>query len=276
MLSATTATPVEIARTLLHAGHPFSLRGIEAPDLAAEHRAARDHSVLHAGQPHVDSEHRTAVGLLRRVQPLHRLAHQPVLRRVLQRRTRRRWHQGCRFGQRAVAQVGAGGGIDHRAVLRAQSGLVHCPLLGRGLHQHLPRRRSRAPQRIVGRANARAAEDALHAAVLPAHRRELGADLRPVALQFLGQQLGQGGHGPLPHLRLVDEQCDHVVRAHVHERVQLVARGRCGTARRQHCADPQPRRRAQEAAPAQIRARAHFTPPLRCISAARCTALRIC
>src|SRR5262249_32248695 len=51
--------------------------------------------------------------------------------------------------------------------------------------------------------------------VLPG-RRKFGRDLRPVALELLGDELGEAGHGALAHLGAGDADDDGVVRADHH------------------------------------------------------------
>src|SRR5258708_34081030 len=49
-----------------------------------------------------------------------------------------------------------------------------------------------------------------------AGRREFGRDLRPVALQFLGHELGEAGFGALAHFGAGDTNHDGVIRADDH------------------------------------------------------------
>ncbi|MCY1420125.1 hypothetical protein D9M71_357370 [compost metagenome] len=97
--------------------------------------------------------------------------------------------------------------------------------LGRGIDQHQARRR--AGQTIAiefhpGRG--RAAGD-LHPAK-PGHaviggrcRGMLDADLRPVGVQFLGNQHGQAGPDTLAHFRMAEQHGDAVVIANAQESV---------------------------------------------------------
>ena len=71
---------------LLHARDFLGGAVVDLADLAAEHRAGRERCELHAGQHRVDAVDGLAVDLVRRVEPLQRLADQHEILRVLQRR----------------------------------------------------------------------------------------------------------------------------------------------------------------------------------------------
>ena len=68
-----------------HPRHGLGLVGVEALDLAAEDRRARDESDQHSRQLHVQAEDGLAVDLVGRVEPLGRLADEVEILGVLQR-----------------------------------------------------------------------------------------------------------------------------------------------------------------------------------------------
>ena len=70
VLSATTATPLEIRDHALDAGNGLGLRGVEARHFAAEDRAASHHRVQHSGKAHIDAEVGAAVDFAGRVETL--------------------------------------------------------------------------------------------------------------------------------------------------------------------------------------------------------------
>ncbi len=210
-------------------GHRF--RAVETRDLAFEHRAAFERGVQHAGTAHIESESDGAVNLRRSIQALGRRPDQFVLGGGLQRNVRRRGQFRRGFGQSAIGQFRAGRGIDHGVVLGPALRFIDLPLLGGGLHQHFASGRASLAQRLPRGADAQAAVSAHHRrAVHRLDTGELGADLLPVALQLLGQQLRERGHGALPHLRFVDLEGDGVVSAHLDEGVQLKGAGSLGLA----------------------------------------------
>src|SRR5712691_3568199 len=108
-------------------------------------------------------------------------------------------------------------------------------------------------------------------------RRKFHPDLAPVALQLLGKKLRTGGRWSLPHLALGNDEGDAFVRPDVNVGIRLarrrrseeVGRGdadslRCqASALRQDKSESQTTGRGpQEAAPADVRCRAHALPPM--------------
>ena len=227
---------------VLHAGNGLGFRGIEAGDLAAEHGAALERGVQHPRTAHVEPESCGSVDLQRSVEALGRGPDQLELRRGLQRNVGGRRQLGRGFGQRAIGQPGVRRGIDHAVVLGAALRFIDFPLLRGRLYQHLARSGAGLAQRLPGGANAQAAVGAHHRrAVCRLDARKLGADLLPVALQLLGQQLRERRDGALTHLGLVDLEGDRIVGADLHERIQLNRTGRLRlTLHRQLEADQQP------------------------------------
>ncbi len=93
---------------LLDAGNGLGFRVVEAGNLAAEDRAARDHGVNHAGTPGVDAEAGGAVHLAGRVQALGRCTDQVEILGILQRDLggHRQLARGVRETAIAQARVG--------------------------------------------------------------------------------------------------------------------------------------------------------------------------
>jgi hypothetical protein len=211
-------------------GHGFCLRGIEARDLAAKHRAARDHRVEHPRQLHIDAERGPAGDLGGRVDARNRFANELELRRIFERDGRRHRQLCCRLGEAAVGQARICGGVDHDPVFRAALRRVDAPARGRSLHQHVAYCCARSAQRIVGRADGHAAERALQRAAIERRvdRRELGLDARPIAVELFGEQLRERRFGSLPIVRLVNGERHDLVRTDADEG----ARGDCATTRR--------------------------------------------
>ena len=197
---------------------------VHARHRAAHDGTARDDGVEHAGQTDVDPERRGAVDLGRRVETLRGRADETKVAGVLQRR--RGGHRQLRrvLGERAVTQARVRRGVDDRAAIGAARRGVNAPARSRRLHEHLSRRRARLPKRRPRRADALAAEDPLRSAKRAVDAWKLGADLRPVALEFFGQQHRQGRDRALPHLGLVNEERHDVVGPDVDPRVECEGR----------------------------------------------------
>ncbi len=99
---------------LLHARHGHRLGGVEARDLAAEHGGSLDRSVQHAGQLDVRAIDLLAVELVDRVEPLHRLAGDGPVLRILEGDVLRRLDLRRRLGHLAVGRAASGGRMrDH-------------------------------------------------------------------------------------------------------------------------------------------------------------------
>ena len=182
--------------------------------LAAEHRAVLDGGVEHARQLQIDGKDLAAVELVRGVEPFQRLAGDLPVLWLLQLDglgIRRREFRGS-GGDLAVADRALARAVGNDAVGYREFAGRDIPLLGGGLQQHHARRRTAAPDIILRRADAAAAAGA-HFAPRPlageiaARRDAFGRHLVPVALQFLGHELGEAGERALPHLRARD--ADH-------------------------------------------------------------------
>ena len=202
---------------LLHTLHAGDLGGVEALHLAAEHRTILDRGVEHARQLDVDPVHHLAGGLVGGVEPLQRLAGNLPVLRVLELDFGRRLELGGGFGNLAKRRLAARRRVRNHAVRRRALGRRDLPLVGRGLDQHHASRRAALAHVFVRGADATAAagrhvtphalaRDAL------ARCRIFGRDFRPVALELLGDELGETGERALTHLGAGDADDDGVVR----------------------------------------------------------------
>ena len=152
-------------------------------------------------------------------------------------------------------------------------GPVHPPRPGCRRNQHLPRGRTRFPQRRPRRPHAGAAAGALHAkqriGVGLVGRGELDAHLGPISLQLLGEQHGERRGDPLAHLGAIHHDQHPLVRADAQpcvRRERTRRHRRSARARRQVKADDETGaddgRRFEELAPGDVCASGHVTPPL--------------
>ena len=201
--------------------HRLDLVGVEALELAAPDRTLLDGRVEEAGEllrREVDGVDLLAGQLVGGVEPLHRLAGDlpalgileldvGFLRRLeLGGRLRDLAERG-RLLRRRVGDDAVGDG--------ALLGL-HLPLVGSGLDQHHARRGAALTHVKVRLADAAASArrhvlpHALPGDVL-ARCRVLPGDLLPVALEFLGHELGEAGQRALAHFRAGDADDSRVV-----------------------------------------------------------------
>ena len=223
------------ANDLAHTRHRLGLRRIERLDLAAEHRAIADRGVQHPGQFQVGAIDLLASELVGGVEPLQGLADDGPARRVLQRDVGRRRKPRSGIRHLPVGRVALRGLVDDDAPGDAAFGRRHLPLIGSGLHQHHPRRRATLADVVLGAADpaaaagAEVAPDTLARDVLSG-RREFCDHPGPV--EFLGDELREAGHCPLPHLRASDPHDDGFVGADHNPGIDLVAgRNGCGIGR---------------------------------------------
>ena len=190
---------------LLHALHAGDLGGVEALHLAAEHRAILDRGAQHAGQLEVDGVLHRAIDLRHRVEPLERLAGNLPVLGVLELRLLRNRKLGGRSGNLAVGGRLARGLVRDDALVGRQLCGRHLPLVGCGLDQHQAGGGAAFAHILMRLANRAAAGGvvvapralALH---IVARRRIFGRDLGPVAIEFLGDELGEAGLRALAHL----------------------------------------------------------------------------
>src|SRR5262249_25000331 len=217
---------------LLHALHSNDRSGVEAFYLAAEDRAVLDCRVEHAWQSEIDSIDQLAGELVGGVEALNPLAGNLPVLRILELHILRRLELGGGFRDLAVGDGAAGRGVREPAVRGAHLGARVFPLVGGGLLEHLPRRGAALAHVILRVADAAAAAGrhvapyALAGDVL-AGGGIFGRDLRPVAFEFLGDELGEPGKRALTHLRAGDANDHRVVRADHHPGVALGRAGLC-------------------------------------------------
>ena len=199
---------------LAHAGHAGDLRLVITLQLAAEHRAILDRGAQHARKLDVDGVDLAAVELVRGIEPLQRLARdRPVLRILeLDALGIRRLDLGGGRGDLAVAHRTLRCGVGDDAVRDLQLADRHLPLVGRGLEQHDARGSTAAADVVLRRADTAAAAGPHLAPGALARKIGAGGDLLgrhllPVALELLGDELGEAGDRALAHLRTRD--ADH-------------------------------------------------------------------
>ena len=259
-----------------HTGHCGRRARVERLHRAAQRGAHHDARVSHARQRDVDAERRRAVELRRVLDAAHRRADQLELRGRLERCVAR--HRQQRSGGDEFTECGAlarhmlhhtlrdgdlrcrylprvsRGAHEHRA--RGRAGLTHWKpevLRARraaGEHQatvaHHFRRHPRgraADQPIVIRMERQSIDHGRDVVVDRALRRHFRADLRPVGIEFVGQQHRQRGMNALTHLGLRHDHGDVIVGADPHPAVE------CGFAwlRRQRVAVAKSSARRQQA-----------------------------
>ena len=196
---------------LADAGHVGDLGLVDALELTAIDRRVPDRGVEHARQLDVDRVDLAAVELGRGIKPLHRLAGDRPVLRVLELdalRIRRRELGGCR-SDAPVGGLALGCGVPDGAVRNRQLLDRNLPFVGGRLQQHHARDRAAAADVVLRTADAAAAAGrhvapgALAREVL-AGGQPFGRDPLPVALELLGDELGEAGERALPHLRTRD------------------------------------------------------------------------
>ena len=192
---------------LAHAGHAGDLRLVVALQLAAEHRAILDRGAQHARQLDVDGVHLAAVELVRGIEPLQRLARDGPVLRILELDALgiRRLDLGGRRSDLAVAYRSLCCRMGDDAVRDLELADRHLPLIGRRLEQHHARGRAAATDIVLRGADAATAARAHVAPGALARKIGAGGDLLgrhllPVALELLGDELGEAGNRALAHL----------------------------------------------------------------------------
>ena len=142
-----------------------------------------------------------------------------VLARRLERHVLRNGQFRRRFREAAVGQAALRGSMQDRVVFRAALRRVDAPFLRRCFEEHGARRRAGLAQRVPRCGSAGTASRALRAEswieVNFVGGREFGADLLPVAIEFVRGDHREAGQDALAHLRLVDEDGYQVVCADV-------------------------------------------------------------
>ena len=201
---------------LLDALHARDLGFVKALQLAAEHRAVLDRGIEHARQFDVDAVDHRAGGLVGGIEPQHRLAGDLPVLGVLQLDVGRRLELCGGLHHLAVGRGPARGRMGDDAVGRGAFRGRHLPFIGGGLDQHHARGGAALAHIILRAADAAAAAGreiaprALAGDAL-AGGRKFGRDLRPVAFEFFGDQLGQTGERALAHLRAGDADHDGII-----------------------------------------------------------------
>ena len=211
---------------LSHTFHAHDLGRVEALHGAAEHRATADRSAQQAGQLHIDAVDLCTVDLGRGVEALHRFSGNLPSLGILQRHVLRRLDPGRCFGHLAEGRGPARGFVRDHTIARAAFGGGNLPLVRRCLDQHQARDRATPSHVFIGFADAAAAgsgEIAPYtiACQVLARRGVFRGDLRPVAIEFLGDELGETGHRTLAHFSARDADHDRVIRADHDPRVDF-------------------------------------------------------
>ena len=167
-----TPKPSGTATTLITPLGLPGLRVVEAPDTAAQARVGAHRGVDHAGKPQVDAVGRGAGGLGHDVQPLHRLAEQPPLRRPASASRRDGGLEpGRRRAERGVGQRALPSGRMTAPSCVLQLRQRHTALLRGGGQQHLPRHRAGDAQLVEAVGHGRRAAGDLQAQQLGERRR---------------------------------------------------------------------------------------------------------
>ena len=143
-------------------GTAGDLRFVIAMQLAAEYRTVLDCGAQHSRQFDVDRKDLAAVEFVGGIEPLHRLAGDLPVFRILQRDRLGvgRRQLGCRCGNLAVAGRTFGARVRDDAVGDFEFADRHLPLVCRRLQQHHASDRAAAAHVVVRRANAAAAASA--------------------------------------------------------------------------------------------------------------------
>ena len=212
------------------AGHGFRLGRVERFDLGAEHRRARDQRDQHVRPLDVDAELRRTADLGLAVQAFGRFADEGEILRLLELDLVRNRQLRRGIGEFTVA--GLVFGADDESFFRAAVDRLHIPFLrGRG-DQQCARRRAGLAQLTERFPGAGRATGHLHAEcgvrVGRRRRRVFDVNLVPVAIEFVGNDHRQRGPDALPHLRMLEQDRDDIVRCDAHERVRRRHRRRDG------------------------------------------------
>ena len=227
---------------LAHALQRADLVEIGADHAPAIDRALLEHGVAHPRQDRVDAEDRFAADDFRAVDPAMRLADQT---KVLGRLERDRCEVGGGEsaggrGEDAVADGPPAGRMNDDAGLGGAGGRFNPPARGGGADQQLASRRADFAHLVVVHVDGPAAARELRAELRRVRGRLLDPHLRPVGVQLLGDDQGQGGLDPLADLRVLRLKGDDAVRRDTDIGGELARRrGRRGGLGREAGADQQ-------------------------------------
>ena len=215
---------------------------VDADQLATDHGTRGDGGDLHSRQLDVDAELRGPIHLPGGIEALGRRADQLEVLRVPERDLR--WDRQLRgpVRQYAVGELAAGGRVRDDSSPRLARSLIDLPRLGCRGHEHRPRGRAGAAQRLVERAHGRRgarlliAEEFVRVEVVVG-RRVLDLDLIQSDLQLLGQEHRHRRVRALPHFDLTDDQGDPAIPADANERVRSEGSRHCFVG---GCKNPRP------------------------------------
>ncbi len=183
------------------------------PHRPAEHRAGGEGGKLYPGRHDIDPVYHFAVDLVGRVEPLERVADQFEIFDVLERRVFRRREALGAIDQRRICDPAAARLMDGLALLGANTGGLHFPLLRSGLNENGARAGRRLAQGQPERAHrVRVAGDlnAEHriAVELVIGRRGLEGHLIESRVEFLRQDHGDRCINSLTHFDLRHDERD--------------------------------------------------------------------
>src|SRR5262249_43095454 len=275
---------------MTHTLDSFSLCGVEARHLSAEHWAALDGRDQHSRNFNVNAVDATACYFLRRVYPGNCLADEAKLFRRLELGLFRDWKRCGLIRQLAVGKLSARRLMGPHLLCRDTLLPRHAPLFSRSDNQHLSGRRACAAPKGQHVTNASTAVGGLLSAT---HRIAEGrvcrslldADFRPLGFQFVSDDHGNRCHDALAHLRLADADGHGAVSGDADPGIKRSWPGSsCGSQgpppgggnmnpqqQAAACRDA----RFDKTPPAQIDDGAHFAPPWARVPAARWMARRM-
>ncbi|SST12513.1 Uncharacterised protein [Acinetobacter baumannii] len=216
------------ALDLDHLDHPRHLQrrgGVVALELAAVDRRPGDHGVEHVVEARVEAEAGAAIDDIGAVDGArHVLADVAELLGLLQQQLVARRHFETRggLGQFAEGQRTAAGRMQHLVLFGAALAQRDLPLVGRGLFEHLSRRRTAAAHGFEPMAHAARAIGVLVAVARFVAGRLDHLDPAPVGLQLVGHHHRQAGAHALSHFRAVADDADRAVPVDAHVDLRVV------------------------------------------------------
>lgn len=202
------------------AGDLERLAGVEAGQLAGQHRRTGDHGVEHAVEAHVDAVGGLAAHDALAIDVSHRAgADVAELLRILQpQRVARRHGQAARIGgQFSEAEPASAAHVEHRMLARRDLADGDAPAGRRGGLEHAAHRRADPPQRVEALPQAARA-----VGVLVAVARVIAVGLddlhpRPVGLHLVGDHHRHAGAYALAHLGAMAHDAHGAVGRQHHE-----------------------------------------------------------